>query len=105
MKFKVSETADRDEVKKLCNYDYPDMQKAYESTNFSLDVKAGDFTDSEIIVILGENGTGKTTFVRMLSGAHQPDNECDVPKLNVSYKPQKVSPSFPGTVRQLFHAK
>merc|ERR1711976_1032745 len=28
-----------------------------------------------------------------------------MPKLNVSYKPQKVSPSFPGTVRQLLHAK
>ena len=27
--------------------------------------QAGDFSDSEIVVMLGENGTGKTTFIRM----------------------------------------
>lgn len=35
--------------------------------NFSLEVEAGEFTDSEILVMLGENGTGKTTFIRMLA--------------------------------------
>jgi len=30
---------------------------------------------------------------------------CSVPKLNVSYKPQKISPKFPGTVRELMHKK
>ena len=33
-----------------------------------MNVEAGSFTDSEIIVMLGENGTGKTTFIRMLAG-------------------------------------
>jgi ATP-binding cassette, sub-family E, member 1 len=28
-----------------------------------------------------------------------------VPQLNVSYKPQKISPKFPGTVRELLHKK
>jgi ATP-binding cassette subfamily E protein 1 len=28
-----------------------------------------------------------------------------VPELNVSYKPQKISPKFPGTVRELLHKK
>ena len=28
-----------------------------------------------------------------------------VPRLNISYKPQKISPRFEGTVRQLLHAK
>ena len=28
-----------------------------------------------------------------------------MPQLNVSYKPQKISPKFPGTVRELLHAK
>ena len=33
---------------------------------FKLKVIEGEFTDSQIIVMLGENGTGKTTFIRML---------------------------------------
>ena len=36
--------------------------------NFKLSVMEGEFTDSQIIVMLGENGTGKTTFIRMLVG-------------------------------------
>lgn len=41
--------------------------------NFSMTVEEGEFTDSEIIVMLGENGTGKTTFIRMLAGMLAPD--------------------------------
>ena len=134
-------------------------------------VEAGSFTDSEILVMLGENGTGKTTFIRMLAGMLKPggwgppgggalgrrlclfwgrgaaafgspgdpsacsavlshrcgvsspllpcrhpsspvvlttqlsrhppaDDELDVQldEFAVSYKPQKISPKFPGTV-------
>ena len=43
--------------------------------DFDLIVKGGSFTDSEIIVLLGENGTGKTTLIRMLAGNLEPDGE------------------------------
>ena len=50
------------------------------SGNFELKIGQGQFTDSEIIVMLGENGTGKTTFIRILAGKLQPDeggiNDC-----------------------------
>lgn len=69
------------------------MSKAYIG-NFKLDIDSGQFTDSEIIVMLGQNGTGKTTFIRMLAGLLKADNDVEVPTLNVSYKPQKISPKF-----------
>jgi len=106
LSFKVSDSAETDEdVKKHCNYNYPDLTKTMKG--FKLSVKAGNFTDSEILVMLGENGTGKTTFIRMLAGALKPDGEdkVDLPELHVSYKPQKISPKFEGTVRMLLNKK
>lgn len=38
--------------------------------------------------MLGQNGTGKTTFIKMLAGILKPDDEkVDMPKLSISYKP------------------
>lgn len=73
--------------------------------DFKLEVEAGEFTDSEIVVMLGQNGTGKTTFIRLLAGLLKADGDEQVPELNVSYKPQKISPKFKGTVRMLFLKK
>lgn len=105
LQFRLAETADgEEEIKHHHMYSYPTMTKTL--GNFKLTVEAGSFTDSEIVVMLGENGTGKTTFIRMLAGLLKPDGEdVDIPELNVSYKPQKISPRFDGTVRQLLYAK
>ncbi|KAK2824868.1 hypothetical protein Q7C36_018795 [Tachysurus vachellii] len=101
--FKVAETAAEEEVKKMCRYQYPNMCKSM--GDFTLTITEGEFTDSEIMVMLGENGTGKTTFIRLLAGGLKPDGGGDVPILNVSYKPQKISPKFKGSVRALLHDK
>lgn len=70
--FKVAEQDTKEEeVKKFLRYQYPCMSKTL--GNFSMSVEEGEFTDSEIIVMLGENGTGKTTFIRMLAGMLAPD--------------------------------
>lgn len=63
---KVSDTTQESdgEVKSYARYKYPNMSK--QLGDFKLEVMEGEFTDSQIIVMLGENGTGKTTFIRML---------------------------------------
>lgn len=102
--FKVAESAAEEEVKRMNHYDYPAMRKTMGS--FNMTVQKGEFSDSEIIVLLGENGTGKTTFIRMLAGKLKPDDGSDdIPNLNISYKPQKISPKSQGIVRQLLHEK
>ena len=115
LNFKIAESATDTEGTGSTNrnYEYPDMNKKLvapkKGTSFNLEVCAGSFSDSEIIVLLGENGTGKTTFIRMLAGLLKPDPEqgedWEMPVLNMSYKPQKISPKFPGTVRQLLHKR
>jgi ATP-binding cassette subfamily E protein 1 len=98
LSFRMQETADELILDKSRRYNYPSMTKTIGS--FKLTVEGGEFTDSEIIVMLGENGTGKTTFVKLLAG-DTPDTETDKQAFNVSLKPQKIAPKFPGSVRSL----
>lgn len=73
---------------------------------FKLTVNEGIFSDSQCVVMLGQNGTGKTTFIKMLAGILKPDDEnADIPRLNISYKPQTIAPKFEGTVQDLFYLK
>lgn len=105
--FKVAEQADlTSDEKKYSRFSYPNMTRTQGS--FKLDVENGDFTSSEIIVLLGENGCGKTTFVRLIHGQIDPDfttGKENLPQFSVSYKPQKISPKFAGTVRELLNQK
>jgi len=123
LQIQVSERAEAgaEKIDVMKQYSYPSMTKTMsrDGSSFKLHIEGGEFTDSEIVVLLGENGTGKTTFVRMLAGLLKSDEqaalekegqeleaaEAGVPDLNVSYKPQKISPKFEGTVRQLLHKR
>ena len=49
---------------------YGDMTKEFES--FKLKIKAGEVRKGEVIGILGPNGIGKTTFIKILSGIIEP---------------------------------
>jgi len=56
--------------------------------NFSLNAHNGSIHKNEIIGILGENGTGKTTFVKILASVLKHDKGEITHKVKVSYKPQ-----------------
>jgi len=45
--------------------------------SFKLHIEEGSFTNNEIVVLLGENGCGKTTLIKMLTGnkSMQPDDK------------------------------
>ncbi|MFX1482348.1 MAG: ribosome biogenesis/translation initiation ATPase RLI [Promethearchaeota archaeon] len=88
--------------------EYGDMKKNFE--DFSLVVKGGRVSKGQIIGILGANGIGKTTFVRMLAGELEPD-EGEAPKqtitgldLRISYKPQYIPNDFEGSLRMYLRA-
>lgn len=101
--FRIAEGTEDFMADKSRAFNYPSMEKKL--GNFSLRIDSGSFTDSEIIVMMGENGTGKTTFCRLLAGALKPDSANRVPEMRISMKPQTITPKFEGTVRQLFFKK
>jgi len=74
-------------------------EKTYEG--FKLLAHSGEIKRGEIIGILGPNGIGKTTFVKILAGIEETDDGKKFGELEVSYKPQYISAEYDGTVRQL----
>ncbi|MCL2890899.1 MAG: ribosome biogenesis/translation initiation ATPase RLI [Methanomassiliicoccaceae archaeon] len=70
---------------------------------FELKVTGGSVRIGESIGIVGPNATGKTTFVKMLAGAIEPDEGTLDNKVKVSYKPQYISGDFDGTVKDLLY--
>jgi len=56
--------------------------------SFTLDAASGTLNQGQIVGVVGENGIGKTTFVKILAGVIEADSGSVDKKLTVSYKPQ-----------------
>ena len=84
-------------------FEYKAMVKRFK--DFTLRVEPGTLHFGEVVGILGANGIGKTTFVRLLAGEIKPD-EGTLPKaeIKVSYKPQYIAAESGVTVGQALHA-
>ncbi len=72
--------------------------------NFNLKVSGGELFEGEVVGIVGANGTGKTTFARLLAGELEPDSGEVNSKVKISYKPQYIKPSSDITVKELLHS-
>jgi ATP-binding cassette subfamily E protein 1 len=86
---------------------YQDLTKEFDRSEFSLTVRGGTIHKNEIIGILGPNGIGKTTFIKILAGLEtpttgtvqhlnltedpEPENESTTQILKVAYKPQYIA--------------
>lgn len=57
---------------------------------FSLEAEKGDIQKDEVIGVLGENGIGKTTFVKIIAGVIKQDSGEIDEKAKVAYKPQYI---------------
>ncbi len=75
------------------------LEKTYEG--FKLVASPGEIRRGEIVGILGPNGIGKTTFVKILAGIEKTDDGKEFKDLAVSYKPQYISAEYEGTVQEL----
>jgi ATP-binding cassette subfamily E protein 1 len=75
------------------------LEKKFEG--FQLVVEPGEIKRGEIIGILGPNGIGKTTFVKILAGLEETEDKRKLGELTVSYKPQYIAAEYEGTVQEL----
>jgi ATP-binding cassette, sub-family E, member 1 len=78
---------------------WPQIEKTFKG--FKLVAQPGEIRRGEIVGILGANGIGKTTFVKILAGVEDADDGSKFDKIKVSYKPQYISAEYQGTVQEL----
>ena len=75
------------------------IRKKFEK--FKLSVDSGSVREKEVLVMLGANALGKTTFARILAGELGADAGNISTEVAISYKPQYIKTDFDGTVREL----
>ena len=66
--------------------EYESFSKRY--SGFLLEAEAGVIRRGEVVGILGPNGIGKSTYIKLLAGLEEPTEGRLHLKLKVSYKPQ-----------------
>ncbi len=70
--------------------------------DFTLEVEENSISQHDIVGIVGPNGIGKTTFMKMLAKEINPDNISLNEKAKISYKPQYISYTGNKIVSELF---
>jgi len=86
IRFEAKPPSDKKHIAKLSSW--TEIKKKL--GNFSLESENGTLFMKNVVGVLGENGIGKTTFIKLLAGVESPDKgDIDI-KIKVSYKPQYI---------------
>jgi ATP-binding cassette subfamily E protein 1 len=73
------------------------IKKKFEK--FSLEIEEGEIRNKEIVGVLGPNGIGKTTFMKILAGVLEADEGEVSQEVKISYKPQYIKVDQDNMVR------
>jgi len=66
---------------------------------FSLKATGGSLREGEVLGVVGPNGIGKSTFVKVLAGEIKPDEGDPGIEVKISYKPQYIKADTPISVQ------
>jgi ATP-binding cassette subfamily E protein 1 len=96
IKFEVHPPRVETDINTLLDYDA--FSKKY-GEGFALSTDGGSLKEGEVLGIVGPNGIGKSTFVKILAGEVEPDEgELDL-DIKIAYKPQYIKADSPMQVR------
>lgn len=84
-------------IKQEIILEYPEITKTFK--DFKLHISKGEVKKRQILGITGQNGLGKSTFLKILSNQLDSDNEEKLENIPISLKPQQLT-LFEGTVEE-----
>jgi ATP-binding cassette subfamily E protein 1 len=100
IEFEVHAPRIEKEIPILIDYDAFTM----DYPSFRLEAKPGTIRKGEVVGILGPNGIGKSTYIKILAGVEKPTSGNVEHKLRISYKPQYLKGDSDITVQSLLRS-